>query len=196
VSSSPPDGQDRPQLWIIAGANGSGKTSAYDRVLLQAPSGSIWIINPDELSKRIHQHEGLPLDPLANFTAVKRMETWLYASVKTYRTVGVETVLSTSKYRNLVKCAKDHGFRIRLIYVFLKTPQLNIDRVAVRVAKGGHNVETAKIIKRRERSFRQLSWFFVAADEVDLFDNSGVQHQIVISKREDEITVQAKSSAS
>lgn len=155
--------------------------------MLEAPSGTVWIINPDELSRRIAEHEGLPLNPCANLAAVRRMERWLHASVKTYRTVGVETVLSTPKYRKLVKCAKEHGFRVRLIYVFLDRPQLNVERVRIRVAKGGHSVEEGKIVSRRVKSFRQLSWFFVAADEADVYDNSGAQPNPVVSKRDGEI---------
>src|SRR5581483_9512592 len=85
----------RPELWIIAGANGSGKSTAYSQASIESPAGSIWIINPDELAKRIAEHEGLPLLPDANLAAVQRIEAWLYASVAAHQTVGVETVLST-----------------------------------------------------------------------------------------------------
>jgi hypothetical protein len=50
---------DPPTFWIIAGANGSGKSSAYDRMFIEAPKGSVWIINPDLLSARIRDHENL-----------------------------------------------------------------------------------------------------------------------------------------
>ena len=101
-----------------------------------APDGSVWIINPDALSKRIADHEGLPLNPDANLEAVKRIEAWLYASVNAHQTVGVETVLSSNKYRALVERAREQGFRVRLIYVYLDSVDLNIERVRTRVAKG------------------------------------------------------------
>src|SRR5207237_4215539 len=122
---------------------------------IDAPTGSIWIINPDELSKRIAEHEGIPLNPDANVAAITRIETWLYASVAAHQTVGVETVLSTGKYRALVERAHAEGFSVRLIYVFLRSVELNVERVRQRVKKGGHDVAEASIRDRRRRSFEQ-----------------------------------------
>src|SRR5581483_4024755 len=130
----------RPELWIIAGANGSGKSTAYSQASIESPAGSIWIINPDELAKRIAEHEGLPLLPDANLAAVQRIEAWLYASVAAHQTVGVETVLSTPKYRALVEAAHAQGLSVRLVYVFLQSADLNFARVRRRVAAGGHDV--------------------------------------------------------
>jgi predicted ABC-type ATPase len=67
-----------PELWIIAGANGSGKSTAYGEASIDAPAGSIWIINPDALAQRIADHEGVPLNPDGNIAAVTRIETWLF----------------------------------------------------------------------------------------------------------------------
>lgn len=178
-----------PSLWIIAGANGSGKSSAYGKVAIDAPQGSIWIINPDELSKRIAEQEGLAIDPDANLEAVKRIEDWLYASVQAHQTVGVETVLSSPKYRKLVDRAHLRGFRVRLIYVVLETADLNVERVRIRVAKGGHAVLEDKIRARRVRSFEQLGWFFDHADWADIYDNSGAEPTLVVKKRDDRVTV-------
>ena len=171
-----------PELWIIAGANGSGKSTAYGQASIDAPAGSIWIINPDLLSQRIADHERLPLNPDANVAAITRVETWLYASVATHQTVGVETVLSTPKYRALVDRAHAEGFSVRLIYVFLQTADLNVARVRQRVKKGGHNVAEASIRDRRRRSFEQLTWFFEHADHVDIYDNSAAEPKLVVTK--------------
>lgn len=161
-----------PTLWIIAGANGSGKSTAYARLAIEEPSGSVWIINPDLLTLRLRQDEGL--EPAkANLQAVQRIEAWLYASVETHQTVGVETVLSTPKYRRLVETAKARGFRFKLVYVVLADAELNIERVALRVLKGGHDVARDKIIDRRRRSLEQLPWFLSRADYALVLDNSG-----------------------
>ena len=180
---------DRPTLWIIAGANGSGKSTAYGQATIDAPTGAIWFINPDALAKTVAEHDGIPLTPDANLEAVRRIEAWLYASVNAHQTVGVETVMSTDKYRALVDRAHEQAFRVRLIYVFLKSAELNIARVRDRVAGGGHDVPEPSIRSRRERSFHQLSWFFEHADEVDIFDNSGAEPRLVVRKSESEITV-------
>ena len=94
----------------------------------------------DALAKTIAEHDAIPLTPDANLEAVRRIEAWLYASVNAHQTVGVETVMSTDKYRALVDRAHDQAFRVRLIYVFLKSAELNVARVRDRVAGGGHNV--------------------------------------------------------
>lgn len=179
---------DPPTLWIIAGANGSGKTSAFSGTQIDSPRGSVWVINPDELALRISQQERLALAPDANLEAVRRIEVWLYASVNAHQTVGVETVLSTDKYRKLVTHAKSLGFLVTLIYVYLKSPELNVERVRIRVAKGGHDVPEGKIRERRERSLAQLPWFCSEADRTLIFDNSGAQPALV-AKRQGDLTI-------
>ena len=178
-----------PELWIIAGANGSGKSTAYGQASIDAPAGSIWIINPDLLAQRIADHEHIPLLPDANIAAVTRIETWLYASVATHQTVGVETVLSTPKYRALVERAHAEGFSVRLIYVFLESAELNVERVRQRVKKGGHDVAEASIRDRRRRSFDELAWFFEHADHVDIYDNSAAEPKLVATKTAGALTV-------
>lgn len=69
-------GANRPTLWIVAGPNGSGKSTIYSMLSAEEPSGSIWIINPDVLSKRIADQEERDLQD-ANLEAVKRIEDWL-----------------------------------------------------------------------------------------------------------------------
>ena len=149
---------ERPIFWIIAGPNGSGKTSAYEDLKIETSARSIWIINPDLLSARIAQTERLSLAK-ANLAAVRRIEAWLETSIGAYQTVGVETVLSTPKYRRLVKAAKAREFEFRLTYVILDSPDRNVERVKIRVRKGGHGVPETKIRERYDRSLRQLPWF-------------------------------------
>lgn len=158
----------------------------------EEPSGSIWIINPDELSKRISEQERLPLNPEANLEAVLRIEAWLRASIKAHQTVGVETVLSTAKYRAVVDYAREFGFSIRIIFVFLETADMNVERVGIRVLKGGHAVPEDKIRDRRRRSFEQFAWFLRQGDRVEAFDNSGAEPRLVLSKHGDALTVHAR----
>lgn len=152
--SLPPS--DAPLFWIIAGPNGSGKSSLYQNVIIQNSGRSFWIINPDKLAARIQECEH---SAEANLEAVKRIEVWLEASIRAYQTVGVETVLSTSKYRRLVEIAKHLGFSFNLIYVILESPQHCVERVKMRVRKGGHPVPEDKIVERYSRSLDQLPWF-------------------------------------
>ena len=163
---------ERPILWIVAGPNGSGKSSLYGNADISAFDQSVWIINPDMLTARIQSEEGLaPHD--ANIAAVTRIETWLDASIETHQTVGVETVLSTPKYRRLVNAARAKGCEFRFIYVVLNSVELNIERVAIRVKKGGHDVPEDSIRKRWSRSLGQMPWFMSMADRAWIFNNSG-----------------------
>lgn len=179
----------QPTFWIIAGPNGSGKSTAYSMMSAEEPAGSIWIINPDALAARIASHEGLALLPDANLEAVRRIEAWLYASVAAHQTVGVETVLSTDKYRALVGKAKAQGFRIRAIFVFLDNADMNVERVRIRTTKGGHAVPEDKIRQRWPRSFDNFAWLLREADQADAFNNSGASPRHVLSKRGDTITL-------
>jgi predicted ABC-type ATPase len=146
---------DKPKFWIVAGPNGSGKSSIYTDTDIEDFGGSVWIINPDLLTARIQKIEQLK-PRAANIAAVTRIYSWLEASIAAHQTIGVETVLSTEKYRALVLAAKAHGFEVRLIYILLSSAELSVERVKLRVGKGGHHVPTTKIRQRRERSLQQL----------------------------------------
>jgi predicted ABC-type ATPase len=181
---------ERPIFWIIAGPNGSGKSRLYQNVEFVDVSGfgrAVWIINPDLLAQRLQSVEALAPDE-ANLEAVRRIETWLEASIKAHHTVGVETVLSTDKYRRLVSEAKSRRYEFRLIYVLLDDVERNIERVRLRVRMGGHDVPEAKIRERRERSLRQLPWFLAQADQAFIYDNSGSNPQLIARKAGDVIT--------
>lgn len=178
-------GEGRPRFWIVAGPNGSGKSTAYGRGDVAGLDGSVWIINPDLLTVRLRDAEGLSLTA-ANLAAVQRIERWLDTSIEVHQTIGVETVLSSAKYRRLVDKAKAHGFEICLVYVFLHSAEMQIERIKARVAKGGHDVPEDKVRSRRERSFEQAGWFFRNSDRAWIFDNSGAEPALVGWKRGEE----------
>ena len=179
---------DRPKFWIVAGPNGSGKSSIYTDTDIEDFGGSVWIINPDLLTERIRQIERLK-PTAANIAAVTRIYSWLEASISAHQTIGVETVLSTDKYRALVLAAKAHGFEVRLIYILLRSAELSVERVKLRVGKGGHHVPTTKIHQRRKRSLQQLPWFLKNADLAWKFDNSGAKPAQIAQKVGNTITV-------
>jgi predicted ABC-type ATPase len=173
---------------MVAGPNGSGKSSLYGNTDIEAFDQSIWIINPDLLTLRIQQVEHLSLID-ANLQAVIRIEAWLEASIRAHQTIGVETVLSTDKYRRLVLAAKERDFGFRLIFVMLRTAELNVERVRLRVRKGGHAVPEDKIRERWMRSLAQLPWFLQQADQAAIFDNSGSVPKLVGRKQDSTVTI-------
>jgi predicted ABC-type ATPase len=176
-------GEAPPRLWIFAGPNGCGKSSAYGRSDIAEFDGSVWIINPDLLTGRLRAVEGLGSDS-ANLTAVTRIETWLDASIDVHQTIGVETVLSTSKYRRLVTKARKRGFEVRVVYVYVDTLDRQLERIQWRISKGGHDVPVDKVAARRTRSFAQFPWFFWEADQAFVYDNSGREPILVAWKEQ------------
>ena len=145
-----PSRAERPAFLIVAGPNGSGKSTAYEDTDIEAGGRSVWIGNPDLLTARIQDTEGLGLRD-ANLAAVQRIEAWAEASIEVHKTIGVETVLSTDKYRRLVLKARGLGFEIWLIYVVLDNVELNVERVKLRIRKGGHAVSESDVRKRYPR---------------------------------------------
>lgn len=151
----------------------------YGRGDVAGLDGSVWIINPDLLTARLAADEGMAVAD-ANLAAVMRIETWLNASINVHQTIGVETVLSTGKYRSLVEQAKRLGYEVCLVYVFVKSVEIQIERIRLRVSKGGHHVPEDKVRSRRARSLEQLRWFFRQADRAWIFDNSTSEPNLVV----------------
>jgi len=176
-----PRNPERPVLWIVAGPNGSGKSSLYNRTDIEGWGGSVWIINPDLLTAKIVDHEAAPAQD-ANLAAVQRIEAWLEASINTYQTIGVETVLSSPKYLRIVDLAHAKGFVVRMLYVVLDSVDLQYRRVEIRVKTGGHDVPRDKIAARRQRSFEQLAAFYDRLDDLFIFNNSAAEPGFVASK--------------
>lgn len=176
-----PRNPERPVLWIVAGPNGSGKSSLYNRTDIEGWGGSVWIINPDLLTAKIVDHEAAPAQD-ANLAAVQRIEAWLEASINTYQTIGVETVLSSPKYLRIVDLAHAKGFVVRMLYVVLDSVDLQYRRVEIRVKTGGHDVPRDKIAARRRRSFEQLAAFYDRLDDLFIFNNSAAEPGFVASK--------------
>ncbi|OYW46427.1 MAG: hypothetical protein B7Z08_01020 [Sphingomonadales bacterium 32-68-7] len=184
---SPPRAE-QPVFLIVAGPNGSGKSSVYRDADLEWDGRSVWIVNPDLLAARISDIEGEAL-PTANLSAVVRIEAWLEASISVHKTIGVETVLSTAKYRRLVIMAQELGFLVWLIYVVLDSPERSIERIKLRVAKGGHHVADDDVRKRYGRSLEQLPWFLNQADRAWIYDNSSAKPKQVGEKADGVISV-------
>jgi predicted ABC-type ATPase len=104
--------------------------------------------------------------------AAKLVESELQAGLRRGEAIGVETVLSTDKYRLAVEEVRALGGFIGFIYVALSSPELACRRVARRVRVGGHDVPAEKIKLRWHRSISNLTWFAARASAFWIFDNS------------------------
>jgi predicted ABC-type ATPase len=86
--------------------------------------------------------------------------------------VGVESVISSGKYKPLIELAKANNYLTAMIYVGLASVELAIQRVAARTAKGGHDVAESRIRQRWSRSIENLCWFAKLVDRLLVYDNS------------------------
>jgi len=96
----------------------------------------------------------------------------LEKAIENGESIGVETVLSSDKYRALVERTIVLNGRFRLIYISLNSPAIAVERVAARVGCGGHAVPKEKIKTRFSRSYTNLTWFAHRAHSFWVLDNS------------------------
>lgn len=134
------------KLYIIAGCNGAGKTTASYTVLPEILECREFV-NADEIAKGLSPFNPSSVAIEAGRLMLKRIGELLSAGVS----FSVETTLSTRSYINLIQQAQNQGYSVSLIYFWLNSPELAIERVKQRVANGGHDVP-APIIRRRYRS--------------------------------------------
>lgn len=168
------------QLWIVAGPNGAGKTTCVQNPPFKALLHGVTFLNPDDVTKLLLIARGFTgfTDPPSGvllecfLTAANQVERQVVEAVERGDAVGVETVLSTDKYRSLVDRVRRRGGLFNLIYVTVASPDIAIHRVATRVQKGGHDVPTDKVAERFHRSLANLPWFAANANTCLVIDNS------------------------
>ena len=138
-------GQNKPKLIIIAGPNGSGKTSVTSQILKHEWVEGCVYINPDNIAQ---DQFGDWNSPEAVLKAVQLATTQREDCLKNGESFIFETVFSAPDKVDFLKRAKDAGFFIRLFFVGTNHPSINASRVARRVMEGGHDVPITKIISR------------------------------------------------
>jgi len=155
-----------PWFVLFAGINGAGKSTFAQnrdtlRVLLDARGPEIEVINPDLITREIlRSAPELPTSD-ANVRAAEECERRVKNIIKGgQRSFVIETVLSTEKYKPIVRTALKRGFQVLFVYVVLSSVDEAIERVAARVHRGGHNVPVDKIRARWPRSLANLPWFW------------------------------------
>ena len=168
-----------PWFVLVAGVNGAGKStfaqnphSIKTLCGLTGAADEIEIINPDLVTKEIlRTNRNLPLNH-ANKRAADACEQRVRRLVEGgSRSFVIETVLSTDKYKPIVERAQEKGFHFLFVYVVLASVEEAIQRVALRVAGGGHDVPEDKVRKRWPRSLKRMPWFWRHADLAFLFFN-------------------------
>ena len=156
---------ERKQLWILAGGNGAGKTTFYDKFL--APK-ELAFINADILATRLDANNTEAI----SYKAAKLAEELRMKLLCSGRSFCFETVFSHPSKIDFLGKAKSLDYEITLIYIHLQTDELNQARVAQRVNQGGHNVPTEKIINRIPRTLCHVKQALSLVDYAMLYDNS------------------------
>lgn len=157
-----------PALYIIAGPNGAGKTTA-SYTLLPEVLHCDEFVNADEIAKGLS-----PFNPESvAIEAGRIMLTRIRHLIEEKKTFAFETTLATRSYVGLIKEAREAGYEITLIYVWLKSYELAKERVAKRVSEGGHNIP-GDVIERRYVSGKKnfINLYKDIVDDWFLIDNS------------------------
>lgn len=140
-----------PDLYMLAGCNGAGKTTASKTVLPE-----IWncseFVNADSIAAEL-----CPDNPESvAFEAGRMMMQRINYLIGEKADFSIETTLSTRSYVSLIKEARSKGYRITMLFFWLKSPEMAIKRVAARVKQGGHNIPVDVIKRRYGRGLQNL----------------------------------------
>lgn len=133
------------KLYIIAGANGSGKSTLASELL---PEEKLKFINADEIAKEICPKNIESVRISAGKETYKRLNLFFENNIS----FAIETTLSGNNYVKTIEKAKKLDYNIILIYSFVETPEICINRIKARVLNGGHNIPDEDVKRRFYRS--------------------------------------------
>jgi predicted ABC-type ATPase len=160
---------ERPTLIVIAGPNGSGKTSITSQILKHDWIKNCVYINPDNIAQ---EEFGNWNDPESVIKAANLATKRRFDCINNNQSLIFETVFSATDKIDFLLLAKEKGFFIRLFFVGTNHPSINASRIAYRVLKGGHDVPISKIVNRYTKSISNCCFASTFIDRVYIYDNS------------------------
>jgi len=175
------------KLYIIAGCNGAGKTTASFTILPEILDCQEFV-NADEIARGLSPFQPEKVSFEAGRIMLQRIQELLSENVN----FAFETTLSTRSFVNYVKKAKSEGYETTLLFFWLNSEKLAIERVKVRVMEGGHNIPTKTIIRRYHRGLTNFFKLYKGlVDNWMFINNSGSEYQqIAQGSKESEIIFQ------
>ncbi len=165
-------------LYIIAGCNGAGKTTASFTILPEILDCKEFV-NADEIAKGLSPFQPEKVAFEAGRIMLKRVNELLNSN----ENFAFETTLATKSYKSKVIAAQKKGYTVTLLFFWLQNVDLAIERVRTRVLEGGHSIETDVIRRRYKNGIKNLFEIYLTlVDEVLIFDNSGEKPALIAEK--------------
>ncbi|MBQ5379971.1 MAG: zeta toxin family protein [Paraprevotella sp.] len=161
-------GDKKHHLYIIAGCNGAGKTTASFTVLPEMLNCREFV-NADEIAAGLSPFnpEGVAIQ--AGRLMIERIINLLREG----ETFAFETTLATRSYVKLIQQAQKRGYFVTLLFFSLSTPEQAVKRVEKRVSEGGHNIPLDVIYRRYDNGLKNLfNLYMPICDYWALYDNS------------------------
>lgn len=164
-----------PNLYVIAGCNGAGKTTASLTVLPEMLDCDEFI-NADEIARGLS-----PLNPdKAAIEAGRIMLKKIDKLIFSRQDFAFETTLATKSYVNTIAKARGDGYNVTMVFFLLDSPELAIERVKNRVSEGGHNIPEPVIRRRYDAGIKNLFRLYIPiCDYWMLFDNSRLPSSLI-----------------
>ena len=161
--------EKRPTLCVVAGPNGSGKTTTTVQLLNNEWAVDSLYINPDNIAQEVF---GDWNSPEAVIKAAEQATQLRYDCLEQKCDFVFETVFSSQEKLEFLQKAKEAGFFIRLFYVCISDPAINVARITQRYLNGGHEVPISKVISRYYKSLINAEEAISFVDRAYVYDNS------------------------
>ena len=154
-------------LYIIAGANGSGKSTISKELL---PEENIVYINADDIAKQLCPNDMQSVRIKAGKEVYARIDKMFTQG----QSFALETTLSGLGHIKTIETAKEYGYKVIIIYTFVDSPEICIKRIKTRVKNGGHPIPEEDVIRRFSRSQKHFwNTYKDLADNWVLYYNGG-----------------------
>ena len=162
-------------LYIIAGCNGAGKTTASYSVLPEMLNCKEFV-NADEIARGLSPFQPEKIAIQAGRIMLGRIKEL----INQHTDFAFETTLATKSYAKLIQEVQTKGYFVTLLFFWLKTPEMAVKRVKERVLSGGHNIQEDIIYRRYNAGIANLSKMYIpVSDYWMIIDNSNSPFQIV-----------------
>lgn len=159
----------KPTLCVVAGPNGSGKTTTTIQLLNDEWTSDSLYINPDNIAQETF---GDWNSSEAVLKAAELATQQRYEYLQQGHDFVFETVFSSLEKLEFLQKAKDKGFFIRFFYVCTSDPAINVSRITQRYLNGGHEVPISKVISRYYKSIQNAAKAISFVDRAYVYDNS------------------------